>query len=359
MKRFVTICIKAENVHLVKDVGMIPFYMQENGFSSELVCDGTKKEYQYANKELKDFRVTKIGYKKLALVNYIFKEGKSIDVLNMYHISIHKTLFYLVLYKIINPKGIAFLKTDLDYRGISSLENYRGLKKFLVEKMINKVDLVTSESREFAQRLSDLYKKKCYYLPNGVNVGSQVDLCNIRNNSFLTVGRLGSEQKNTKFLIDCYKSIYKKISWNLVLVGPITKQLNEYLEYLFKCNYELKERIIYKGEITDREQLYMEYLSAKCFVLPSKWESFGIVILEAMNAGDYLLISDQIPPAKDLIEDTCGQSISIENMKLWTDKMIEITHKNIDHVHINRIAQKYDWKKICQLLAMYLKNCAS
>ena len=45
------------------------------------------------------------------------------------------------------------------------------------------------------------------------------------------------------------------------------------------------------------------YRKAAVFALPSRWESFGIVLAEALFEGCYLVGSDCIPPLNDLIGD--------------------------------------------------------
>ena len=62
----------------------------------------------------------------------------------------------------------------------------------------------------------------------------------------------------------------------------------------------LVDKIIFLGNITDKEQLNSYYTKAKVFVLPSRYESFGISSLEAASYQDYLILTD-VGAARDLI----------------------------------------------------------
>ena len=78
---------------------------------------------------------------------------------------------------------------------------------------------------------------------------------------------------------------------------------------------KLKERVIFAGEIKERETLYSEYCHAKVFVLPSRWESFGISCGEALSCGCRLIITNTIPPANEMTNSgKFGSIIDAENV---------------------------------------------
>ena len=87
--------------------------------------------------------------------------------------------------------------------------------------------------------------------------------------------------------------------WKVYLVGSIDKRFINYKENFFKENPSLIDKIIFTGEIKEREELYKYYNRARVFVLPSRWESFGIVMVEAMAFGNYIITSNTCA-AKDI-----------------------------------------------------------
>lgn len=82
--------------------------------------------------------------------------------------------------------------------------------------------------------------------------------------------------KNLKLLINSTEEIYKKFGLKMVLVGRYgwgEKNLKSH-----------KGNIISTGFITDADLVAL-YSGARCFVLPSTHEGFGLPILEAMACG--------------------------------------------------------------------------
>ena len=94
---------------------------------------------------------------------------------------------------------------------------------------------------------------------------------------FLFVGRLVAE-KNLDMLMDSF-SMLSCPGKKLVIVGDGV--LRYYLEHV-AFEYGIKDDVIFIGETKTPEEYYQQ---ADFFVLPSQYESFGQVIVEAMTAG--------------------------------------------------------------------------
>lgn len=50
--------------------------------------------------------------------------------------------------------------------------------------------------------------------------------------------------------------------------------------------------VILLGNIEDKNLLYDDYDRAKVFLLTSRWESFGIVLVEALRFGNYIIATE-------------------------------------------------------------------
>ena len=275
----------------------------------------------------------------------------------MYHPSLSNTLIALFFYKMINRAGVSYLKLDLDYNGIQLLESYRGLDHLVRRSLLKKIDIISAESREIADRFSEKYNVDVEYIPNGCYMDCDIT-SNTGKHNFLSIGRLGTKQKNTGLLIDAFLSICDQTDWNLILAGPATVGFSDRLNDIYAEKPEMKARIRYLGEIIDRKKLMEVYSGASVFVLPSRWESFGIVAVEALCAGDYLILSDKIPPANDFINDRkCGMIFESENCNDLACKMLETTNIYIDHEAISRFGgSKFSWGSICQKLDDLIKD---
>ncbi len=112
------------------------------------------------------------------------------------------------------------------------------------------------------------------------------------NDSFVvcSVGRL-EDIKNHEFLIDIFANIEKKHgNSRLLIVG--NGSLREWLYE--KCiQYGIEEKVYFLG---DREDVNCILQAADTFVLTSKSEGFGIVLIEAQAAGLKVFASDKVIP---------------------------------------------------------------
>ena len=107
--------------------------------------------------------------------------------------------------------------------------------------------------------------------------------------------------------------------------------------------------------------LYDWYNRAKVFCLTSKWESFGIVLIEALYFKNYI-ITTPIQPAKELTKNEMyGRIVSSEEdltliLQLITKNNIDLNH---NYISLHDYASKFTWtniinnlnKKLNQLLA--------
>lgn len=121
---------------------------------------------------------------------------------------------------------------------------------------------------------------------------------NIKEGDFiiLYVGRL-SEEKNPMIILDAYKNI-KNLNKKLFVVGdgPMRKEFEE------KIN-ELKIKNVNMIGFLPHENIFTFYNIADVLVLPSKAETWGIVVNEAMCFSLPIIASDKVGAVKDLVKD--------------------------------------------------------
>lgn len=361
-KTFVTLFPRCKNIELLKDVGMIPYCMGKHyGYKSYIACYGDD-EYTYLDREVEGLEIIKIPriYDNAVKdgCEYLRKNAKNIDVLNVYHLIYSESLQWVKLYKRINPNGRVYLKLDLDYIGLDKHKQDNVLLRLLKKRILNKCDLISAESVSICDSIRKLYRIEIKYVPNGVyRIGdisqSGDNKTYKKKNVFLTVGRLGTEQKATEILLEAFALSAKNHDWRLRLVGSIDEKF-----LIDKYNFEKKyadimDRVDFVGETLDRFELQKEYERAKIFVLPSRWESYGIVLAEAQCSGCYIITTDAVPPAKEM---TCngryGSIVKTGDVEKLAEKMIELS--NSDYVtglgnEIRKHAsERYDWKMICK-----------
>jgi glycosyltransferase involved in cell wall biosynthesis len=101
---------------------------------------------------------------------------------------------------------------------------------------------------------------------------------NLPNSFILSVGTI-EERKN---LLLTVKALKKADDIKLVVVGKETKYTEQVKAYLTANN--LNHRVIFLKDVTFAE-LPAIYQLASVFVYPSRYEGFGIPVLEALNSG--------------------------------------------------------------------------
>lgn len=307
-KKFVTLFEKFYNLHLTKDVGQIPYFMHKK-FNYESIIVGHKLEQNYPHLEketeglkLKLLPKLKIGRISISIVFYLIFNSKKIDILNLYH---HRTntYFYIWLYKKINPQGTIYLKSDLVIDGLKEYQSFVNpkykIRNYLLNKVIKDIDIISFETKKTFQLAKIFYKEyqdKFLYLQNGFNIDDAYKYSfpktyDSKENLIITVGRIGTYQKNNEVLLESISKI-DLLDWKVYLIGPIEKEFNTYIENYYLTYPHLKNKVLFLGNVTNKKELYEYYNKAKIFCLTSRDESFGLVYTEAISYGNFIVSTD-------------------------------------------------------------------
>lgn len=132
-----------------------------------------------------------------------------------------------------------------------------------------------------------------------------------------TVGKL-NYQKNHEFLIEVFKKIYdKNHNVHLLIVGggALEQELKE------KVN-ELK--ITNAVTMTGMKSNASEFLQAMdVFVFPSRFEGFGLSLIEAQASGLHCIASDTIPKETNVSD--CVEYLDLkEDIKVWGNGIMNL-----------------------------------
>lgn len=193
------------------------------------------------------------------------------------------------------------------------------INRFIYNILFKKVDLFSIETKVVFDALRKNYKKiflsKLFYIPNTVFKKYEKDLsdldkyklidiktkgntsifCDDKNlkkeKIILTVGAPGAEAKATEILLLSFLAINNS-DWKLILVGPIFNEFDKFTDIQLKRYPHLKNNILITGLISDRDSLEELYSKSSIFCLPSRWESFGISMIEAASNSCFIIASD-------------------------------------------------------------------
>lgn len=320
-KKFVTIFPETENSHLAKDVGMIPFVMYNNfNYDSKIVCY-KNGDYPYLDKEVKGLKIEFIGNScdsNLDVQKYLMKNANNIDILHLFHLC-DRTINWIYTYKKVNPDGKIYLKLDANIN-ITKLKMDESVLNIL--KMCT---LISVETKYLYRYLNEKWALRVEYIPNGFyDYGERIPVSySEKENIICTVGRIGLYVKANEILLGAFKiASTKLLNWKLKIIGPICEEFKSFISIYFSENPELKERVIFTGEIIDKQILESEYRKAKIFCLTSRIESFGIVFVEAAKNGCFIISSDIIP-AWDITDNKkYGDIFEVDNIQELSQMII-------------------------------------
>jgi len=118
-----------------------------------------------------------------------------------------------------------------------------------------------------------------------------------KSKRFLAVGRFSRLHKGFDLLIEAFHLFSTKNSdWSLDIVGEGVEE-KSYRALIHQ--YRLENRVIIHPFTNDIQEYYS---GAQVYVLSSRWEGFGLVLVEAMAHG-LPVVSSDLPTSKEIIGD--------------------------------------------------------
>lgn len=185
-----------------------------------------------------------------------------------------------------------------------------------------------------------------------------VDWCNklgINNKKRLLYVGAQEPRRNPMFLIKIISQLPNDYILLLVGNGPSTPEVNKYID-----EFKLNNRVFQLGKIS-QDKLPSLYKSCDLFLLPSNYEIFGMVILEAMFF--HLPVISTLTAGADAIIDNNLDSIIIPNLNVneWTKKIIEIMetpsyYKKLSKAAYGKVVNHLTWDKTAEeFISLYKK----
>lgn len=294
------------DVHLVKDVGLFPLYLKsEYKIPADFVFldnkkTGTKlneyggmnliklsarKEYSAAPRigknPFKFFRFVKI------FTDFLKRNNDSYSHIMMFHIST-TTLYFVRFIKKMNKAIKIYVKADA--------ATFTKKQWIYLRQILKYCDALSVENDILFEQIKNNlhgYAKKIAYIPNGFDDKAlNTELFSVpKENMIVQTARFGTLQKNTQLLLKILSEVELK-NWQVILAGTIEKDFENYIADFFEEHPELKNRVHFIGNVSDRNELYKLYAKGKIFILTSRWESFSLSLMEASYFGDYIISTD-------------------------------------------------------------------
>lgn len=212
-------------------------------------------------------------------------------------------------------------------------EPHRNVKRMMHFMTRNKLknlatDYAACSELAFDWMFPDIDKSKAKIIYNGIDLKKfsfQEDLRNkirkhyhISENDFV-IGHVGrfSYQKNHEFLLKVFKMVHD-VCPNVILMLVGDGDQRQQAEQYVKENH-LENNVIFTGIQKNPAEFYQ---AMDLFALPSRFEGFPIVGVEAQASGLPVLFSDQITREAGINPNVDFIGIRERDMEIWKDKMI-------------------------------------
>lgn len=373
---FVTILPYADSTILLKDPGMIPYYLSKMGYECTFASFLSKKIVD-EKEELKQFRETVkvveisddrkskegIDMKSKSILRYIWDNAKKVDVLNLYFLK--HSILYGLIYKWRNNKGILYVKLDFNYLNFEEQEKQwiEPVRRWAFSKYLRMIpDLVSAETKASLEYVRSRFKPqedKLLLIPNGVDdqliEDNQIAISSFsrRKNRFVVVGRIGSPEKQHELILEAITNIADWKNWEIEFIGPIELGFQSKIENFYQQHPHLKPRVRFVGPIYDRKLLLLKYNESKVFIMSSKYESFGLAYAEAQYFGNYIL-STPVSSIDDFVENDNDLGLVVNSAEEMGRAMQDIIDgKNqIEDAFEKRVkhGKRFRWTLICKQL---------
>jgi len=160
---------------------------------------------------------------------------------------------------------------------------------------------------------------------------------------FLAVGRFSRQHKGFDLLIKAFNLFSQKNSeWVLDIVGEGPEEIL-YRELIKE--FKLENKVIIHP-FTNHIQDY--YTNAQVYVLSSRWEGFGLVLVEAMAHG-LPVVSSDLPTSKEILGDF-GLFFENGNIEELAQRLEDATHIDwqAKSEEALKIAQRFDVHQIVE-----------
>jgi glycosyltransferase involved in cell wall biosynthesis len=194
------------------------------------------------------------------------------------------------------------------------------------------------------------------YNPAATGVSSQSEAQIVREqlwgrsfkHHILSVGEL-IKQKDFETLIRAFLLIPDVLDAKLIILGdgPLKGELMSLIDQL-----GLHDRVVLPGFVTDP---YPWFRSADLFVLSSRWEGFGNVIVEALECGVPVVSTNCLSgPAEILENGRYGKLVPVQDVEALADAIVNSLAGPHDREPLIRRAQDFSVRKISD---QYLAYC--
>jgi glycosyltransferase involved in cell wall biosynthesis len=163
--------------------------------------------------------------------------------------------------------------------------------------------IVVSEATKKRFRFND--KHNLQIISNGISRES-LNIEPDESDYILYLGRIDIHQKGLDILLNAYKAFYRKFMDIRLIIAGDGRDMKKFKGIINSLPEDVQKNIVLAGWVEGEKKLSL-LQNALMVVIPSRYETQGIVVLEAMAAGKPVVASD-IPELRYIMEYRAGMS---------------------------------------------------
>ena len=337
-------------------VQQISKYLSENHnvtvVTGEKADSFTDKNLEFISLDIFESELN-VEDKEIYLQEFKNKLVDSLDLNSFDVIHAHYWLSGLVAKEISNELNIPFIFTSHSL-GIF-LDGYNKERVDCEKIVMTSTNLVTASSVFETMLIADIYKideNKIKKITPGVDRKIFIpDLSVEKENIILSIGRI-QEQKGQLQTIE-FLNNFKKIQNDFkcyFIGGPSGKHGNEYLHELKQTikDFNLDKHVEFLGDLPQTEIIEL-FKKAKLLIHTSKFETFGLVAIEANTMGVPVLTTNN-GSLMEIIENNKNGYLSENLIDSNVNNFVNNLFNNVtkyEEIHLSCIekSKKYDWMK--------------
>ena len=313
-------------------------------------------------------RVVRLPIPYFALL-VVRKEIKNFDII---HIHEHRTILAVIVHHYAKKHGVPYI---IQPRGsmpvfIKSRQK-RLFDAVFGHAIINDASKIIAsskiESDQYSKVFPELDFKNVIYIPNGINLedyqnlpekGMFKDKILVDSNVkiILYLSRI-HEIKGIDILIEAFiklKNDFENVK--LVIAGPDDGYLDK-LKLIIK-NLNIESEVIFPGPLYEKDKIEA-YVDADVFVLPTRFDSFANVVLEACACGTPVVVTNNCG-VSEWITDDVGNIVEYDKDQI-ANAIHEILAKdelnNIYNTNCNKFINNFTWNNIVKKIEDTYLEC--
>lgn len=195
----------------------------------------------------------------------------------------------------------------------------------LAQKVFNNSHKNIAVSNQFKKLLEDKFDVEFQYIPNIVNINffNPIQQNNSGPFQFINIAFL-DKKKNQSMLIKAFAQVFSNRNVTLTIVGdgPEYDALKRLIEKL-----QMQKQIFLYGRAS-REEVKKLLQQSDAFVLSSQYETFGVVVIEAMACGLPVVATKCGGPESIVQDDKVGLLSEIDVLALAESMSLLYEHQD-------------------------------